>query len=127
MKDRHHIKAVTLIELLVACAIVVIVLVAHMGIIGQSRILQHRASVRTSLTLAVHSEMEKLRATSFDDLIVGEKEFFVEKIPDTEGRIIISETENENLKKCEVGAVHHGMWGDEQISLCMLRGKKDEI
>jgi len=122
-KDCRKDRAVTLMELLLSTAIVGILFVAHMGIMGQSRVIQKRAEIKTSLTLKAHSQMEQLRDLPYNALEIETKTFTVEEIPKTECTVSIEETELKDVKKCKVTVVHHGLWGDETISLVLLRSR----
>jgi len=114
-------RAVTLLEMLVAAAVMAFALVAMLKAVIVARNINDRGDVLTRLMLRAHSEIEERKAAAFDSLRVGETSLLWPDDRQTTGVVAVERLPNSEGLKITVELVSRSWRGDEAIRLSALR------
>jgi general secretion pathway protein I len=115
-----HITGFTLLEVMLAMAILAIVLVAVFQSQAQSISMTSRARFETTAALLAQSRMAEIEAADTGDISPGRGDFD-EQFPDYSWQVDLSDTELENVKKIEVIVTNDTMTSNNTYSLVLYK------
>ncbi|TFG93098.1 MAG: type II secretion system protein GspI [Syntrophobacterales bacterium] len=117
---KHASGGFTLLEVMLAMAILAISLTAVFQSQSQSISMAGRSRFETTAPLLAQSEMAQIEAKSPGDIHAGEGDFG-DTFPDYTWSLDIAETEIENLKKITLTVTNNTMTSDNRYSLVLYR------
>jgi general secretion pathway protein I len=118
-KDQN-IRGFTLLEVMIAMAILAITLVVVFQSQSQSISMAGRARFETTASLLAQSKMAEIEATDPEN-VVSDSGDFDDEFPDYSWRVDVTETEIEVLKKIEVKVVNEIMTSNNSFRLVLFR------
>ena len=120
MISRIHEKGFTLLEVMIAMAILAITLVVVFQSQSQSISMAGRARFETTASFLAQSKMVEVEATDPEE-IGPDSGDFGDDFPDYSWRVDVTETEIELLKKIEVKVVNEKMTSNNSYRLVLYR------
>ena len=118
-KDQN-IRGFTLLEVMIAMAILAITLVVVFQSQSQSISMAGRARFETTAALLAQSKMAEIEAAN-PESVVSDSGDFGDDFPDYSWRVDVTETEIEFLKKIEVKVVNEKMTSNNSFRLVIFR------
>jgi len=115
-----HITGFTLLEVMLAMAILAIALVAVFQSQAQSISMTSRARFETTAALLAQGRMAEIEAAAPDDIVSGRGDF-EEHFLDYSWQVDVSDTEFDNVKKIEVIVTNDTMTSNNTYSLVLYR------
>ena len=115
-----NISGFTLLEVMLAMAILAIALVAVFQSQSQSISMANKSRFATTASLLAQSKMAEIEAMDLED-ISSDSGDFGEDFPDYSWRVDVTETEIENLKKVKVTVINERMVSDNSCQLVLYR------
>ena len=113
-------RGFTLLEIMLAMAILAIAFTAVFQSQSQSISMAGRSRFETTAPLLAQSEMAQIEAKAPGDIHAGEGDFG-DTFPDYTWSLDITETEIENLKKFTLTVTNNTMTSDNRYSLVLYR------
>ena len=113
-------KGFTLLEVMIAMAILAITLVVVFQSQSQSISMAGRARFETTASFLAQSKMVEVEATNPEN-VVSDSGDFGDDFPDYSWRVDVTETEIEILKKIEVKVVNEKMTSNNSFRLVLYR------
>ena len=120
MTTRIYEKGFTLLEVMIAMAILAITLVVVFQSQSQSISMAGRARFETTASLLAQSKMAEIEAADPEN-VVSDSGDFGDDFPDYSWRVDVTETEIELLKKIEVQVVNERMTSNNSYRLALYR------
>lgn len=125
MRRQNRTSALTLIELLIAVVIISIMVAATIKAITITRALTARSQSLTRLMLRAHSEIEKRKSLSFDQLTTGTTVLTGFEDSRTTGAVTLARLPGSDGIRITVELVGHTHRGAEPVRLTALRFPQD--
>ena len=105
MSNQNHMQGFTLMEVMIAMAILAIALVAVFQSQSQSISMESNSRFLTTASLLAQSRMAEVEAMGPENIIANSGDFG-DQFPDYTWRIEVKDTENEFMKKIEVAVTN---------------------
>jgi general secretion pathway protein I len=115
-----HEKGFTLLEVMIAMAILAITLVVVFQSQSQSISMSGRTRFETTASFLAQSKMAEIEAANPEN-VVSDSGDFGDDFPDYSWRVDVTETEIELLKKIEVKVVNERMTSNNSFRLVLYR------